>query len=65
VQQNRLQALEHALDQMATRVALAEIMAGRQAQAACQWEKRARKAEDALIRLQDNLDHARRSTREA
>jgi hypothetical protein len=50
---------------MATRVALAEIMAGRQAQAACQWEKRARKAEDALIMLQDNLDHARRSAREA
>jgi hypothetical protein len=56
----RLRALEHALDQMAERVARAELQAQRHADLAQRCEARALAAESALIRLQDQLDRLRR-----
>jgi hypothetical protein len=55
-----LRALEHALDQMAERVARAELQAQRHADLAQRCEARALAAENALIRLQDQLDRLRR-----
>lgn len=54
------QALELELAAMADRVARAELAASRAAAATGQAEARARAAEAAMIRLQDNLDHLRR-----
>lgn len=56
---NRLRALESALDQMAERVARAELQAERHVALARRCEARALAAEDALIRLQDHLDQMR------
>jgi hypothetical protein len=56
----QLRALEHVLDQMAERVARAELQAQRHADLAQRSEARALAAENALIRLQDNLDRLRR-----
>jgi hypothetical protein len=59
-EQHQVRALEHELALMADRVAQAELLAQRQAVQARRSTARAVAAEDALVRLQDSLDHARR-----
>jgi hypothetical protein len=55
----RLQALEYTLNDMADRVAQAELQAAREIAYAKRCEARADALETLMIRLQDNLDHAR------
>ncbi|MBC9177345.1 hypothetical protein [Pseudoroseomonas ludipueritiae] len=52
--------MELVLDQLAARIAMAEVEAGRQAEVARQWKERALMAEDTLVQLRESLGHARR-----
>jgi hypothetical protein len=57
-------ALEQVLQDMADRVARAELHAEREQRRASREAERARAAELALIRLQDTLDHLRKRSRQ-